>query len=389
MKPKVHLFSILIIWSFSLNSQTYPTFGPEKKVNISGLTLDAMEPFISADGNRLFFNSLNSGGNTNLYAASRLNDTSFTLLGPVGGTQDTSANHLDAVPSLDSANNFFWVSLRGYPGSLENLHRGKYSGANVTQLKRVYGNFNIYSFNSPFGWLIMDAAINYQGNLLYFCNAKFDFSNTSCVGIPCEAKLGVAQKINDSIFNRVPNSNALFSYVNDTLQYLVYAPQITKDGLELYYTRMQKGTPHTEICVSIRNSVTDTFSSPSVIQANLGFAPEAASPSLDKQKLYYHQKDANGHYRIYLRYREPTTGLSEHNRLNHFRVFPNPSTGLFTLSSDSQGLPYTLTVYSQIGTELLRTSDAQSIDLSPLPQGLYLLKLEQGGRIWTRKLFKE
>ena len=142
----------------------------------------------------------------------------------------------------------------------------------------------------------MDAAISYHGNELYYCNAFFD----SCTfGMPCEARLGIAEKINDSTFNKIINTDAIFSNVNDT-NYIVYAPQVTKDDLELYFTRIQKTTINSEICVSVRNSLADTFSLPSVIHSNLGFIPEAASPSTDKQKIYYHQKDGTGIFHIYL-----------------------------------------------------------------------------------------
>jgi hypothetical protein len=60
-----------------------------------------MEPFISLDGNTLFFNSLNSGGNTNLYYATKVNDSTFNYVGLVGGTYDPSPNHLDAVASIN------------------------------------------------------------------------------------------------------------------------------------------------------------------------------------------------------------------------------------------------------------------------------------------------
>jgi len=209
MKTIVPTLIILTTLSQHLFSQNHPAFGPETNVTINGLTFDAMEPFISPDGNTLFFNSLNSGGNTNLYFATRVDDTTFTYAGPVGGTYDSSPDHLDAVASLDSMDNFFWVSLRGYPVPMENLHRGIYSAGTVSSITRVHGDFNIHEFNYPFGWLIMDAAINHHGDQLYFCNALFDFSNTTCAGVPCEAKLGVAQKVNDTTFNKLLNSDAI------------------------------------------------------------------------------------------------------------------------------------------------------------------------------------
>ena len=73
-----------------------------------------MEPFISPDENTLF-NSLNSGGNTNLHYATKIDDTTFTYNGLVAGTYDSSLNHLDAVASMDTQITFFWVSLRSIP----------------------------------------------------------------------------------------------------------------------------------------------------------------------------------------------------------------------------------------------------------------------------------
>jgi hypothetical protein len=389
MKIKILILATLTNLNHYIFSQSYPTFGPEKYVTITGLTFDAMEPFISSDGNTLFFNSLNSGGNTNLYYATRVNDTTFTFIGMVGGAYDPSPNHLDGVASLDSLNNLFWVSVRDYPSHMENLHRGIYSGGNVTNITRVYGNFNIYTYNYPFGWLIMDAAINHQGDLLYYCNSKFDFSNTTCVGVPCESKIGVAQKINDSTFNKLTYSDAIFSNINDIHNYIVYAPQVTKDGLELYYTRLQKNTNNTEICVSVRNSIVDTFNLPMVIHSNPGFVPEAASPGTDKQKIYYHQKDGTGIFHIYLRYRTVATGVNENINTENIKVYPNPTNKILNIILSNPAEHFTITVYSSPGQELYKTSNTTSIDISNFANGIYFLTVRQNDRKWTTKIVKE
>ena len=388
MKINIILLATLVILIYGQGfSQSYPTFGLEKKVTITGLTFDAMEPFISLNGNTLFFNSLNSGGNTNLYYATRVNDTTFTYIGMVGGTYDPSPNHLDGVASLDSINNFFWVSLRGYPSPMENLHRGIYAGGNVTNITRVYGNFNIYTFNYPFGWLIMDAAINYQGNQLYYCNALLDFSNTTCVG-PCKSKLGVAQKVNDSTFNKQLNSDVIFSNVNDT-NYLVYAPNITKDGLELYYTRLLKSTTNTEICVSVRNTISNTFSLPTVIYSNNGYLPEAPTLTTDKQKMYYHQKDNSLIYKIYLRYRTGTTGINEHINTEVLKVFPNPTNNIINIVTLIPNEPFIISLYNTLGQKLVEVSDTASINISALTNGIYFFKVKQNDKYWTTKIIKE
>ncbi len=378
---KILILTMLTIITQQVFSQTYPTFGPEKKVTIIGLTFDAMEPFISPDGNTLFFNSLNSGGNTNLYYATKINDTTFSFIGLVNGTYDPSPNHLDAVASIDSLNNFFWVSLRNIP----NLHKGYYSNGNVSNISQVYGNFNILS---PTGWIIMDAAVSYQGNLLYYCNAYFGPTYTECPGIPCEARIGVAQKINDSTFNKLPNTDAIFSNINDT-NYLVYAPQVTKDGLELYYTRLLKNTFNTEICVSVRNSIADTFSVPMIIYSNLGFVPEAPTITTDKQKLYYHQKDGTGIYHIYLRYRTGTTGVNEHIRSENIKVYPNPTNTFFNVVLPNPSEQFTLDVYSSLGQVIYKTNNNTQIDISNYSTGIYFLKVKQNGRNWSTKIVKE
>ena len=83
----------------------------------------------------------------------------------------------------------------------------------------------------------MDHGISLDGQLLYFNNARFDEAN--CQG-PCETELGIGQKINATTFNRLPNSSTILQNVTDA-NYIYYAPCISSDNLELYYTRYLKG----------------------------------------------------------------------------------------------------------------------------------------------------
>ena len=100
-----YLITMLII-SLGLKAQTTPIYGNDIKVTINGYTLDAMEPHISPDGNALFFNSLNSGGTTNLYYAAKVNDSTFNLVGLMPVVNETVTPYLNAVASLDTADNF-------------------------------------------------------------------------------------------------------------------------------------------------------------------------------------------------------------------------------------------------------------------------------------------
>ena len=278
----------------------YPRYGPEKEVIIDDLSFDAMEPFISPDGTTLFFNNLNDGISTKLYYATRVSDTRFTYVGELNGTNQTTIPYLDAVADLDIEGNFYWTSIRNYPTELNNLHHGIYSNGEVTDIGRVEGDFNM---NTP-GWLIMDHGISLDGQFLYFNNARFD--NTSCVG-PCETTLGIAQKNGSKSFTTLANSESILANINDT-NYIYYAPCISSDNLELYYTRYLKGiiepTTELEICVAVRNTTDDIFSLPKVLfAAPIPSLVEAPTLTVDKSIMYYHRKTAGSH-KIFMRERQ-------------------------------------------------------------------------------------
>ncbi len=364
------------------SAQVYPAFGAEILITINGLTFDAMEPFLSNDENLLFFNSLNAGGNTNLHYAQRVDDSTFTYIGLVDGTVDTSGNHLDAVASMDSTNYFYWVSLRNYPNIYENLHSGFFNGTSVSDVKRVYGNFNIPTL----GWIIMDAAVSNQGTHLYYCNAYFDFINNSCgVGIPCSASIGVALKINDSTFNKLPNTDAIFSLVNDT-NYLVYAPEISNDGLELYFTRLLKNTFNTQVCVAVRNNINDNFSAPQIIHQNNGFAPEGPSINANNTKLYYHQKDGTGLHKIYLRYKTNSVGNVEITKENNLLLYPNPVNDFVLLSFNKPTLKCLVTIYTNEGILIAEYTNQYQISIPTLSAGAYILKVITDDNLHIKKI---
>ena len=281
------------------NTYTYPTFGSEINVTINGLSFDAMEPFISSDGNYLFFNNKNDGINTKLFYATRVDDSTFTFVGEISGTNQTIQPHLDAVADMDASGNFYWTSTRDYPSELDNLFYGTFNSGVVSNIGRLQGDFNL---NTP-GWLIMDHGISLDGQFLYYNNAKFD--DVNCQG-PCETTLGIAEKINNSTFNTIPNSDTILQYINNS-DYIYYAPCISSDNLELYYTRYIKGTITAntvfEICVAVRDSATSEFSIPRVLfSESISNLIEAPTLTTDMNILYYHKKILDTH-KIFMRYR--------------------------------------------------------------------------------------
>lgn len=359
------VFITLLVSAFNIKSQTTPIYGNDIKVTINSFTLDAMEPHISPDGNALFFNSLNNGVTTSLYYAAKVNDSTFNLVGLLPVVNETVTPYLNAVASLDTADNFYWVSLRGYPGDIHNLHRVRFATSGPTNFGRVYGNFNV---NAP-GYLIMDAAISYEGDYLYYCNAYF---NSCAFGLPCSSRMGVAQKVNDSTFNYLPNTNSIFANVNDT-SYIVYAPVVTPDGLELYFTRALVGVPQTEICVSVRSSTLSAFSTPTVIISSFNNAPEGPTITTNKNVLYYHKK-SGGVYTIFMKYKTLSTGIKEIKEENNITIYPNPNNGSFTIRGKENE---SIIISNQLGQKLktIYLSDKNNFSetITNLENGIYFL----------------
>ena len=277
------------------------TYSNPVQITINGYTNDAMEPFISPDGNTLFFNSINDGNNTKIYYATKVNNTTFAFEGELDGANESQAAQLNAVADLDALNNFYWTSVRDYPAKTDNLHHGIYTNGAVYDMGRVQGDF----YNLQPGWLVMDHGISHDGQFLYYNNARFD--ETNCAG-PCETFLGIAKWTGNKNFMKTANSDNILQNINNA-DYIYYAPCITQDNLELYYTRFKAGNVGVntlaEICVATRTSATDAFSSPSVLFSNTlsNGIIEAPTLTTDKQLMYYHQK-VNGIHVIVMRTRE-------------------------------------------------------------------------------------
>ena len=90
----------------------YRAFGAPQRVTIRSYNGDAMEPFITKDGQYLLFNNRNDPStNTNLHFAVRVDGLTFQYRGEIKGVNTPV---LEGVPSLDRKGNLFFVSVRSY-----------------------------------------------------------------------------------------------------------------------------------------------------------------------------------------------------------------------------------------------------------------------------------
>jgi hypothetical protein len=262
-------------------------FEGSQKVTVTGYTDHLMEPFLSRDGRILMFNNSNDPSvNTNLHWATRVNDSTFEYKGEINGVNTTS---LEGVPTMDMDGNLFFVSTRDYDQTLASLYQGSFDNGTVINLMQVP---NISKYQG--GWLNFDVEVDSSGETLYFVDGRFDQS-----GGPYEADIVIAQKQNGE-FQRLSNSDELLANVNT--EALEYAACISADNLELYFTRVAvpftaSSTP--EIFVATRVNINDPFRAPIKMESMSGFV-EAATISPDGEILYYHKKESDGKFSLYL-----------------------------------------------------------------------------------------
>ena len=368
MKPVV--FILLALFTFNSNAQSDPEFGNAIDVTIQGLTFDAMETFISHDGEILYFNSVNDGVDTKIYYATRIDDDTFKYIGELGGVNQTTQPYLDAVADADSIGNFYWTSTRDYPAQLNNLHHGTLSGNSVINIERVNGDFN----KNIEGWLVMDHGISANGELLYFNNARFD--DNTCTGA-CETEMGIAEKVNSNTFNVTANSATILANVNDQ-DYIYYAPCISYDNLELYYTRYLKGpTASTDfdVCVATRASETDAFGQPKILfSENIATLIEAVTITKDKSRIYYHQKTSTSH-KVLMRYRTNLVSTLEIN-LSKPSVYPNPASTILNVKTKSTiNLAEVINPLGQIVLSKILNSNSTELDITNLEKGIYTIRV--------------
>jgi Tol biopolymer transport system component len=267
-----------------------PTFGVFTNplpVTIIGYSQDAMEPFISPDGNYLFFNSSNSVPPTNLYYATRIDDLTFQFQGEIGGANMSGA--LTAVPSMDINNTFYFISNRSYAQTFSTIYSGTFSDGSLSNVALVPG-----VSKDKVGDVNFDQCISPDGGTLYFVDGVF----TGGQQVPGAASIAIATR-NGNQFTRLKNSAKIMRKINT--HDLNYAPDVSKSGLEFFFTRIPKQgsqpKPPPVIYTATRSSTSKPFGKPRKIDAITGFA-EAPALSPDEKSLYYHLQ-VNGTFVIY------------------------------------------------------------------------------------------
>jgi len=260
-------------------------FSVPVKVTVTGYQQDVMEPFLTKDGAYLFFNNLNDPAvtNTNIYYAAYLNDSAFSYMGEIGNVNSPA---LDAVASMDTSGDFYFISTRSYDQTLSTVYTGSFSGGVVSSPRILPG----ISDERP-GIVEFDMEVSASGRTIYFSDGRFNGA-----GVLQSSDLVIAEK-DDTGFHQIAGSSVILQNIN-TAQ-LEYAACLSADELTLYFTRVSSvsGSAGPKIWYATRDAKTSPFDVARQITELDGFV-EAPTLSADGKMLYYHRKEGN-HFALY------------------------------------------------------------------------------------------
>ncbi len=260
------------------------TFSNPQPVTLMGYSGHAMEPFIAPDGRILLFNNSNDPKeNTDLHWAERVTDLTFRYRGKIEGVNSPA---LEGVPSLDRDGWLYFVSTRSYEATLSTIYRAKFRNGIATAPELVPG----LSPNIP-GMVNFDLEISADGTWLVGVDGDLTGGP-----IPRSADMFLARRTGAG-FERVSNSQGLLRAINTSV--LEYAPAISRDGLELFFTRMTGALFWRKLTIehAVRATADDPFGPSKTIAAIEGTV-EAPSLASDGRTLYYHAK-VDDLYRLY------------------------------------------------------------------------------------------
>ncbi len=279
-------FSAKITAAFALGlmfaaAPAFATSQKAERVVVEGYADEAMEPFLSRDGRFLFFNTRNDpGANTNLHFAEAVGDA-FIYRGILYGT---ISYDLDAVATMSSDNRFCFVSPRDYRRTRVSVLCGAFDGKSVNATTPQQ---NLAT--ARMGRLIFDVELAADGQTMVFAEGTF-----SGGAAPDEADLYMA-RLGPRGFVRDPDSKAFVAINTGDLE---YAPGLSTDGLELYFTRITGIWPFRspKIFHATRGSVDLPFGKPAQVEAIEGFVE---GPSLAGDGTVYYHKKVGGQFQIW------------------------------------------------------------------------------------------
>ena len=251
----------------------------QEPIEIRGYEGDAMEAGISPDGRFLLFNDRNKP-NKDMHWSVRIDERTYDYKGKV---KNTISSKVDGTPCFDGDGTLYFITMGEFPHDIRSLHRARFENGEAKDITELEGDIYRESPNLPVNmWISLDPDVSDDGTLLFYSEGQF--SPRRLFPYPfkvrgAELREGRWVRMEDSILANVNTAS------------LEYAPAISADGLELYFTRISKvdGRPKfVGIYVAKRGSRSEPFGSAERITAITGDV-EAPVLSGNEQHLYYHR----------------------------------------------------------------------------------------------------
>ena len=255
-------------------------FTGDRVVKIHRYDGDAMEVFISRDGKYMFFNSMKTAtASKDLYYAEKLDDYNFLFKGEITPLNTPA---VEGVPTMDRDGNFYYISTANYtPRNLVTMYQGKFKDGSVTGVKPL-GELSLHKG----GWLNMDSEISDDGETMYSTQSYFERGNA----FPSKSYFFQAKKTKEGFTPQIKSAR-IFKTINRDK--IVYGASISKDELEIFYTRLLVDESKFESLVATRPHKNAPFGEPKVISAITGFS-EAPALNEREDMIYYHKKSGVG-----------------------------------------------------------------------------------------------
>jgi photosystem II stability/assembly factor-like uncharacterized protein len=86
---------------------------------------------------------------------------------------------------------------------------------------------------------------------------------------------------------------------------------------------------------------------------------------------------------------DPNAAIEGETQVGHFSVYPNPSNGIVNIANNSEVVETSIEVFSLTGVLVQRSINASQIDLTNQPNGMYIIKINEGETVFSSRIIKE
>ncbi|MCP3874486.1 MAG: hypothetical protein GY699_15190, partial [Desulfobacteraceae bacterium] len=291
----------------SVESVNHSKFSAPEKVTIHDLpvwhsrtTMSVEEPFVSRDGQFLFFNSNERENNRDLHYAKLINGQ-WVYKGEIGPGINR-LKQVDGNPSMDDKYNFYYIASE----TKSFIKKGKFNPTTgqVTGVEEITGfpqiEPNLLKFKVSTN---MGVEVSSDGNTAYFSRATFRMIGMKVTGIMASDILFSEKTDGQFVYNE-NYAKRIMSNINTPD--LEYAASISNDGLTLFFTRLSakdldSGNIRSAILYATRTSRLDSFGLPTIIRS-VGTSNFVEGPSIsgNGKELYYHKQEGKkfGPYKV-------------------------------------------------------------------------------------------